>query len=287
MLSIIGSVIVLASVFIAYILEGGKMGVIIQPLELLILLGSAIGALITSSSTFLIKQIVVRLLDILKGSKVSKAHYIEVLQLLYELIKMAAANPLSLEAHIENPEGSELFKKYPLFLKNHHAVHFLCDTLKVQISSSLSPYDLEELMDTDLAAAHEEEYQVVVALNRTADAFPGLGIVAAVIGVVITMGKLTEGKEVIGHSVAAALVGTFMGILLCYGFGQPLTAKVDSMINEEGKYLQVIKAALLAYSKGTNAKVCAEFGRRMIPAEHRPSFTEVDEATSASGKKAA
>lgn len=286
MIAIIGAVVVLASILVSYLLEGGKMGVIIQPLEVLILVGSAVGGLIISSSTFLMKSIVVRCLDVLKGSKVSKAHYIELIQLLYELIKMAAANPLSLEAHIENPEGSELFKKYPLFLKNHHAVHFLCDTLKVQISSSLAPYDLEELMDSDLTVVHEEEYQVVTTINRMADAFPGLGIVAAVIGVVITMGKLTEGKEVIGHSVAAALVGTFMGILFCYGFGQPLAAKIDAMITEEGKYLQVIKAALLAYSKGTNAKVCAEFGRRMIPAEHRPSFTEVDEATSA-GKKAA
>jgi len=286
MLSIVGAVIVIASLIIAYLLEGGKIGIMIQPLELLIILGIAFGGLVISSSTYLIKQIVVRCLDVLKGSKVSKAHYIELLQLLYELIKMAAANPLSLEAHVETPENSELFKKYPLFLKNHHAVHFLCDTLKVQISSSLAPYDLEELMETDLTAVHDEEYQVVSTLSRVSDAFPGIGIVAAVVGVVITMGKLTEGKEVIGHSVAVALIGTLLGILFSYGFGQPLTAKVEAMITEEGKYLQVIKAALFAYSKGTNAKVCAEFGRRMIPSEHRPSFSEVDEATSA-GKKAA
>ena len=286
MFSIIGALVVLGSVIGGYLMEGGHIAVLIQPAELFILLGAAIGGLIIASSSFLLKQIVMRVLGILKGSKVSKAHYIELIQCLYELIKMAAANPLSLEAHIENPENSELFKKYPLFLQNHHAVNFLCDTLKTQISSSLAPHDLEELMDTDLTTVHTEEYVVVSTLNRVSDAFPGLGIVAAVMGVCITMGKLTEGKEVIGHSVAAALVGTFMGILFSYGFGAPLAAKVESMINEEGNYLQVIKAALLAYSKGTNAKVCAEFARRMIPAEHRPSFTEVDEATSA-GKKAA
>jgi chemotaxis protein MotA len=206
---------------------------------------------------------------------------------MYKLFKQAKQNLLSIEAHIENPEGSDIFKEFPSVLKNHHAIHFICDTLKVQVASPMGPFELEELMDKDLKVAHAEEHLAPSTITRIGDAFPGLGIVAAVLGVVITMGKLSQGKEVIGHSVGAALVGTFIGILLSYGFFQPLAAKMELNLGEEGKYLEVLKVGILAFAKDSSPKVCVEFARRAIPPQVRPSFEEVDQATSGGAKAAA
>lgn len=285
MFAIIGSVFVLMCVIGGFLLEGGNIASLWQPIELLIIGGSALGTLITVTNPTLIKEIIHRLLQVLKGSGISKASYIELLQCMFELIKMASANPISIEPHVENPENSEIFKRYPAVLHNHHALDFICDTLKVQIASSLSPYDLEDLMNSDLDAVHEEEHRLVGIMNRVGDAMPGLGIVAAVLGIVITMGKLDQGKEVIGHSVGAALVGTLLGILISYGYIQPIVARIEIIMGEEGKFVNTAKICLLAYAKGVNAKVCAEFGRRSIPAEFRPTFKEVDEATANAGKK--
>ena len=284
-MSIVGGVFILICVILGYVLEGGNIGALVQPLELLIIGGAALGTLITCGSPHMFKEIIQRILQLLKGSGVNKQSYIEMLQCMFELIKMAAANPISIEPHVENPETSELFKRYPAVLHNHHAIEFICDTLKVQIASSLSPYDLEDLMNSDLDSVHEADHHLVATLNRTGDAFPGLGIVAAVLGVVITMGKLDQGKEVIGHSVGAALVGTLLGILIAYGYIQPMVAKIETIMGEEAKFVNTAKICLLAYAKGVNAKVCAEFGRRSIPLEFRPTFKEVDEATANAGKK--
>jgi chemotaxis protein MotA len=280
LLVIVGSIIVAVSVFGGYLLEGGHMEVLIQPIELLIIGGAGLGGLITSSPVPLIKQMISQILGLLKGKDISKQEYTELLLLLFELIKTAKGNALSLEPHVEAPENSEIFKRYPTVLANHHAIHFICDTLKVQISSPMSPYDLEDLMNQDIAAAHAEELRAPATITRVGDAMPGLGIVAAVLGVVITMGKLTQGKEVIGHSVAAALVGTFLGILISYGFMQPLAAKMESVIAEQGTYLEVIKGAILGYAKEVSPKVCIEFARRTVPPQVRPSFHEIDQATS-------
>ena len=285
MLVIIGALVVVGCVFGGFLSEGGHLAVLIQPNELLIIGGAALGSLLIAAPVPLIKMIFRQILGAIKGSKTSKAEYTELLLLLYELFKMAKANPLSIEPHVEKPEESEVFKRYPSVVNNHHAIHFLCDTLKIQISSPVSPFDLEELMDTDITSAHQEEARAPATISRVGDAMPGLGIVAAVLGVVITMGKLTRGKEVIGESVAAALVGTFLGVLTSYGFMQPLAAKMEQVIAEEGKVLDVIKAAMLAYSKNCSPKVCVEFARRTIPPDARPDFEEVDQATS--GKRAA
>lgn len=287
MLAIVGALVVLASVIGGFMAEGGHIEVLIQPIELLIIGGAAAGSLLISSTPALMKAIVHQIIGVLKGSGPGKAEYMELLGLLFELTKTAKANPLSIEAHVDNPDNSEIFKRYPGVLHNHHAIHFICDTLKVQLSGSISPYDLEDLMDSDMGSAHEEEFKVPMMVSKVGDAMPGLGIVAAVLGVVITMGKLTQGKEVIGHSVAAALVGTFLGILLSYGFLQPLSSKIEFNINAEGKFMSVIKAALLAFAKNCGPKVCVEFARRTIPPEVRPTFSEVDEATNAGGAKKA
>jgi chemotaxis protein MotA len=288
MFVIIGAVLVMVCVFGGYsVVGGGHLNVLWQPSEYIIIGGAGIGGLLTSTSPGGLKALIHQVLGSLKGPPVSKSIYLQALLLLFELTKTAKANPLSLEPHVEKPEASEIFKKYPAILHNHHAIEFICDTLKVQISSPMSPYDLEELMDADIAIVHEEEARAPALVQKTGDAMPGLGIVAAVLGVVHTMGKLSEGKEAVGNSVAAALVGTFIGILISYGFLQPLSSKMDLNNAEAGKLLSVIKSALLAYAKNCSPKVCVEFARRSIPAEYRPSFEEVDKATSGAGKAAA
>jgi chemotaxis protein MotA len=280
MFVIIGAAIVTGAVFGGYLLEGGHLAVLIQPIELLIIGGAALGSMLIGAPMSVMKLMIKQILGTLKGGHVSKALYMEVLMLLYELTKTAKGNMLALEAHVEKPENSEIFKRYPKVLHNHHAISFIADTLKVQISSPLSPYDLEDLMDQDIGAAHSEEAAPPALVQKVGDAMPGLGIVAAVLGVVLTMGKLTQGKEVIGHSVASALVGTFLGILISYGFMQPLSSKMDSNNQEEGKVLDVIKCGLLAFAKDCSPKVCVEFARRSIPPEYRPTFEDVDKSTS-------
>lgn len=279
MFVIIGKVIVTVCVFGGFALAGGNLAILFQPIELLIIVGAGIGGMVTSSPPSLLKGIVHEIGVAFKGKDRTKENYVELLLLMFELIKTAKQNLLGLESHVDKPESSAIFSKYPGVLANHHAIHFIADTLKVQISSPVSPYDLEDLMNADIEAAHAEELKIPVTVNRVSDAMPGLGIVAAVLGVVLTMGKLTQGKEVIGHSVAAALVGTFIGILVSYGFMQPLAAKIDLNIQAEGKYIEVIKQALLAFAKNCSPKVCVEFARRSIPPELRPTFEEIDKAT--------
>jgi chemotaxis protein MotA len=287
MLAIIGLVVVFGAVVGGYLMEQGHLAVLVQPAELLIIGGAGFGSLLISCPIPMLKSIFKQVVAAIFRPGTRKAHYTELLLLLFELFKLAKANPLSIEAHVEKPDESDIFKKYPGVLANLHAVHFLCDTLKVQVSSPMSPYDLEELMDIDLNSAHEEDFRGPATISRIGDAMPGLGIVAAVLGVVITMGKLAGGKEMIGHSVAAALIGTFLGVLSSYGFMQPLAAKMEGNLMEESKYLQVIKVCLLAFAKQCPPKVCVEFGRRMVAMQARPSFDEIDEATSTVGRKAA
>ncbi len=279
MLVIVGFVIVFGSIVLGYTMHGGQMGVLMQVTEFIIIGGAGLGTLIISSPIPLIKEIIRQLIGTLTHKDMTKEAYIEILVCMYEVFKTAKGNLLGLEAHVENPENSEIFKKYPALLHNHHAMKFICDTLKVQISSPVSPFDLEELMEKDIESAHAEEHKAPSTVNTVGDAMPGLGIVAAVLGVVITMGKLTEGKEAIGHSVAAALVGTFIGILLSYGAFGPLAKKMESILGEEGKILEVIKSGILAFAKDASPKVCVEFARRAIPPGVRPDFNEVDKAT--------
>lgn len=282
---IIGAVTVVLCVLGGYVLHHGKLGVLNQPTEFLIIFGAAIGSLIISNSVAQIKHMIHMIMHAIKSKPTTKEQYQELLLCLYELAKVVKTNPLSLEPHVEKPESSEIFKRYPGVLANHHAVHFICDTLKVQISSPMSPYDLEDLMDRDMKAVLEEENHVPHTISKIGDAMPGLGIVAAVLGVVITMGKLAEGKEAIGQNVAAALVGTFIGILISYGFMQPLAAKLEADIAESMKFVDVCKSAILALAKECAPKVCVEFARRTVPPGVRPTFDEIDKATS--GQKAA
>lgn len=286
MLIIVGYIIVIASVIVGYVAHHGNILVLYQPTEYLIIGGAAVGLLVASSGPAQIKSIIKQFTHALTYKGVTQEQYMELLLCLFEITKTAKGNLLALEAHVENPENSEIFKRYPGVLANHHAIHFLCDTMKIQISAPMSPYDLDDLMSEDMKTMHHEEERVPDLIAKMGDAMPALGIVAAVLGVVITMGKLTQGKEVIGHSVAGALVGTFLGVLLSYGIVQPLSTKLAGIIKEEGKYLEVIKACLIAFAKEASPKVCIEYARRVIPLDVRPSFSDLDQAT-ANIKKAA
>jgi len=280
MLVILGFLVVFGSVLGGYMLHGGNVMVLYQPTEFIIIGGAGLGSMIISSSPGLMKATMHLIKESILGKPMNKADYIQAVCFAYECFKMLNANPISMDKHIEDPKSSDLFQRYPIILNNHHALEFFCDTMKIQLVARMASYDLDDLMELDISTLHKEEHQAPALVNKTGDAMPGLGIVAAVLGVVITMGKLTQGKEVIGHSVAAALVGTFIGILLSYGFFSPLAAKMELTLGSNSIVIAALRAAINAYTKGCNAKVCAEFSRRSIPIEFRPSFAEIDDATS-------
>lgn len=283
MFVIIGFVFVFVTVFGGFLWAAHfnpvAIGFFLHPYEYIIIGGATIGSMIISNSLALNKRIIASVLATLKGPKVSKKAYLELLALLYELFQFAKREGLiALEQHVENPESSSIISKYSTFLSNHHAVEFLCDTLKVVLSGGVPAHDLEELMDLDLENLKEEEHEPPAAINTVADALPGLGIVAAVLGIIVTMLSITAGPEVVGAKVGGALVGTFMGVLLSYGFIGPLARNVEAMVHKEGKYLESIKAALLSFAKGAPAAVAVEYGRRAIDPENRPGFSETEEA---------
>ncbi|HYF02577.1 MAG TPA: flagellar motor stator protein MotA [Patescibacteria group bacterium] len=279
MFVIIGTIVVFGSIALGYALHGGEFGILFQYTEFIIIGGAAAGTLLIANPLSITKSIFARIIGSLKGSSFNKDSYLELLKLLYELFQLAKREGLiALEPHIENPEGSAILSRYPTFQANHHAVEFLCDTLKVLLNGGIPAHDLEELMDLDLETLHHAETQAPSALTTVGDALPGLGIVAAVLGVVITMGKIDQPPAVIGHSVAAALVGTFLGILLSYGLVAPLAKNIEHLIASEHSYMNSIKASLLSFAKGAPAVVAVEYGRRAIDPEHRPSFKETEEA---------
>jgi chemotaxis protein MotA len=279
MFVIIGLVVVVGSLMGGYIMAGGDPLVLMQINEFIIIGGCAVGALLTANSMATLKAVMAGAMKTLKGPAVNKDVYLELMQMLYELFQFAKREGLiALEPHIEDPESSSIMSKYPTFLANHHGVEFLSDTLKVVLSGGVPAHDLEELMDLDLEAHHEEEHMAPAALTTMADAFPALGIVAAVLGVVITMGSISAGPEAVGHHVAAALVGTFLGVLLSYGIVGPVAKNMEGIVAKESKYLVVIKSALLSFAKGAPATVAIEYGRRAIDPENRPSFDETEEA---------
>lgn len=275
----VGVLIVIGAVLGGYVMEGGEIGVLIQPAELVIILGAALGTMIIATPIKVIIQIIQMSLKALGGATVSKAQYVDLLNVLYELFQMARKDgQLALEPHVEDPEKSTLFSKYPSFIHNHHAVHFLADTVRVILAGGVAPHDLEAMMDADIDTHHEEASQPPAALSKVGDAMPGLGIVAAVLGIVITMGAIGGPPEEIGHKVGAALVGTFLGILVSYGFLQPIAAAIETVNNNEGRYILVLKAALLAFASDAPPIVAVEFARRAIFSDVRPSFKEMEEA---------
>jgi len=283
----VGILVVIICVFGGFVLAGGHLHVIWQPFEIMIIFGAAFGGYVIGNPISTVKMGLSKAIKGLTGTSTSKAHYTELLQLFFQLFQIFRKDgPQAVEKHIEEPNSSEIFKNYPSFLKNHHAVHFLCDTMKITLSADLTQYDVDDLLDADLKVAHEEEHAAAHAVGNTADALPGLGIVAAVLGIVHTMSLLDQGTQVIGHSVGAALIGTFLGVLMCYGFVGPMAKKMEADIDAEGRYLYVIKAALVALQRGAPPLVCVEYARRSIPPLDRPSFEEMDKATKDTKKAA-
>lgn len=288
MFVIIGFVIVIGAVVGGYLMEHGHLQVLMQPAELVIIGGAALGTLLIGNPLPIVISLIKGALGALKPIPFHKKFYLENLKMLNDLFLHARKNGLvKLEADVEEPGKSAVFSKYPAFLKNHHAVDFVCDTLRMAISGGIGAFELDQMMETDMEVHHHEATVPVAALTTVADALPGLGIVAAVLGVVITMGALGGPPEEIGHKVAAALVGTFLGILMCYGFLGPLAGYMTKINDAENEYFRVLRVALVAFVKGSAPILAVEFARRSIPAHVRPSFKELEAACKGGGAGAA
>lgn len=284
MFAIIGIVIVIAAIIGGYLMEHGHLEVLFQPAELVIIGGAAFGTIFIANPMPTIIALFKGILGVLKGSPHNKALYIETLKMMNALFLSARKNGATkLEADIEDPHKSDVFNKFPGFLKDHHAVDFFCDTLRMSISGQMDPFSLDQMMENDMEVHHHGLLEPIGALSSVADSLPGLGIVAAVLGVVITMGSLGGPPEEIGHKVGAALVGTFLGILLCYGFLGPLAANMTKIAEAEGSYYNVLRVGVIAYIKGNAPILCAEFARRAIPHGVRPSFKEMEQACKGGG----
>jgi chemotaxis protein MotA len=278
MLAIAGFLVVFLSVLGGYLLEGGSFLVLMQWVEFIIIGGAAGGALLISAPPKLLKKILSRALLVFKKNGTTKETYLGLLKMMYELFVLSQKEGvLALESHIERPQDSALFKKYPDFVRQHHLLAFFTDTVRLVLMGSVSPHEIEALMDTDIDTQQQQGSKPGMILQKIGDSLPGLGIVAAVLGIVITMQAIGGPAEEIGKKVAAALVGTFLGVLLSYGFVQPLATSLDLMHEEEARALEVMKAALVAFSKGFNPMVAVEFGRRSIFEDSRPTFQEMEQ----------
>jgi len=284
MFAIIGIVIVFGAVIGGFLMEKGSLLVLMQPAELLIIGGAGLGTLLVANPVHILKGIIDGLIAVLGGSKFTKKRYLESLKMLYEFLqKIRKEGLLSVEMDVEKPSESDIFKKYPAFLKDHHVRDFVCDTLRMAITGGVDPFDMDQMMELDMEVHHHDASQPVSALSTMADALPGLGIVAAVLGVVITMGAIGGPPEEIGNKVAAALVGTFLGILLCYGVAGPLAANMTKLSEDQNSYLHVLRVVLLGFLKGSAPMISIEMGRRAIPAHMRPSFDEMEKGCKGGG----
>ncbi len=279
MFAIIGIVVVFGCIAGGYLMEHGNIKVLLQPAELLIIGGAALGTLLISNPVHTLKGVVDRLAGTFGTSKYDKLRYIDLLKMMYELLQKARKEGLvALESDIEEPEKSALFIKYADFAKNQHALYFVCDTMRMAVSGGVEVFDLDQMLEADMEAHHHEASEPVGAMSTMADALPGLGIVAAVLGVVITMSAMGGPPEEIGRKVAAALVGTFLGVLLCYGLVGPLAARMGKMADEENAFMMVLRTTMIAFLKGIAPIMAVEIGRRMVPGHVRPTFFEVEEA---------
>lgn len=272
-----GLVVVAAAVAGGYLWHGGRLILLYQPAEFVVIGGAAIGILIASTPMAVLHALVVQLKRLMSAPP-TKREYTDLLVMMYQLFRVAqSAGIMALEPHLDNPKESSIFSKYPKFLARHGSVAFLADSARVIIVGGISPHDFDHLMYEDLEVRHRENLVPSATLTKVGDALPGLGIVAAVLGVVITMQAIGGPVEEIGHKVGAALVGTFLGILLSYGFVQPIAVIMEHRVSEEQNIDQAIKAGMLALHKGFAPAIAVEFARRVIPEEVRPSFEETEQ----------
>lgn len=278
MFAVIGVIGVIACVVGGFLWEGGKLPALIQPAEFVIIGGAALGSLLISTPSRVLKLLVSQLTASF-SKRAAKDEYLDLLSMLYQLFRLVQqAGVMALESHFEEPDKSPILAKHPNFLARRDAVDFLADSVKVIIVGGISSHDLEDLMQEDLDIRKEESLKPSNTLAKIGDALPGLGIVAAVLGVVITMASIDGSAEEIGEKVGAALVGTFLGVLLSYGFAQPLATKLEHAVHEDMHYLQCIKTGLLASAKGFPAAIATEFARRVVPEGMRPTFDETEQA---------
>lgn len=279
MFSIIGIVLVFVAVLAGFLMEKGPLLVLMQPSELVIIGGAAAGTMLAANPMHVLKKIAAGLTRVLGGSPYSKQRYLQSLRMMFQLFNKARKDGLAgIEMDIEEPGKSTVFSKYPEFLKDHHVRDFVCDTMRMTITGGATPFDVDQMMELDMDVHHTGAMQPVSALSTVADSLPGLGIVAAVLGVVVTMSALGGPPAEIGHKVAAALVGTFLGILLCYGIVGPLSSNLSKVVDDEQAYYHVLRVVMLSFIKGMSPSVAIEMARRAVPGHLRPSFQEVEKA---------
>jgi len=274
MFAIVGILAVFGAVVGGYLMEHGNIQVLLQPAELIIIAGAAAGTILIANPPSILKGILNGFKSVFGGAKFGKGVYQDVFKQMYAVMQAARKKGLAdLEKDVDNPSKSELFSKW-----DHHLRDFVCDTLRMAMTGGPTPFDLDQMMELDMEVHHHYAQAPVNALNSVADSLPGLGIVAAVLGVVITMGALGGPPEEIGHKVAAALVGTFLGILLCYGLLGPMASKMGKAAEEEGQFFHAVRVSLIAFLKGSSPTVALEFGRRAVPGHVRPTFQELENA---------
>ena len=279
MFVIVGYLITFGSVFGVFIAHGGNIKVVLEalPFEMITIGGAALGAFIVNNQPKVLKATAALLPQVLKGNKYTKARYMELLAMLYEILQKARKEGLmAIEADVEEPEKSELFKKFPTVGSDHHVVEFTTDYLRMMVSGNLNAHEIEALMDAEIDTHHQEAHAPVAALTRLAGALPAFGIVAAVLGVVNTMGSVGQPPAVLGGMIASALVGTFLGILLAYGLVEPLAGLLEQKAEDAGKEFICIKSTLLASMQGYNPATAIEFGRKVLFSGDRPGFSELE-----------
>jgi chemotaxis protein MotA len=277
MFAIIGIVVVFGAVVAGFLMEKGHLLVLFQPAEMVTIGGAALGTLLIANPLPVIKKMVGGLMGVLKGSHYGKPRYLSTLKMMFEIFnKIKKQGFIGAEQDVEKPAESEIFKKYPDFLHDHDVMCFVLDTLRMAVTGGVEPFDMDQMMELDMEVQHHDAIVPIAALNTVADALPGLGIVAAVLGVVITMGSLDGPPREIGEKVAAALVGTFLGILMCYGVVGPLASNLTKGADEHNCYLHVLRVIILSFLKGSPPMLAVEIGRRAIPELVRPSFEEME-----------
>ena len=279
MFAIIGTLVVLGSVMGGYLAGGSSLLLLWHPLEIVIICGAALGAFLISNPIKVVKNAFIGALNLVKGARYGREEYIQLLKLIYDILVMARKEGvLAIERHIEDPEQSDIFKKYPIVLADHHMMEFITDCLRLISGGNLDPHELESLLEYELETHHHEAAEPAHAVQKVADALPGFGIVAAVLGIVTTMASI-EGASTaeIGHHVGAALVGTFLGILVAYGFVGPIASAMEAKANEEGKAFEVVKMALVASVRGYPPPVAVEFARKLLFSTVRPNFKDLEQ----------
>ncbi|MDQ7817344.1 MAG: flagellar motor stator protein MotA [Melioribacteraceae bacterium] len=279
MFAIVGVIVVTISVVVGFTMAGGNLLLLIQVAEFITIGGAAIGSLLISSPASLIKKIMSQITQVFKSHKSSKEEYVEMLKSINTLFLNAQREGLlTIEKHIEKPEESNILSQSKMLIHDELKKNFFCDTMKVMLAGSIPPHELENLMDTEIETFQTENKPVSETIGKVGDALPGLGIVAAVLGIIVTMGSINQGAEAVGHHVAAALVGTFLGVLLSYGFVNPMASNLHHIIEEKAQDLQIIKVFILGFAKGNPPLVAAEMARRVIFSENRPTFQELENA---------